>query len=782
MRRRIGSPALNLIVQNRDAFERGEDASVLDLGNCGLTEIPVEIIQNADWIKKLILGDSWNEYNEESQEMELRESKNKGEINTLTNIDNIAQLKNLEHLVISNYRTFTRNDESFELVILPLQNLTNLKSLSIENIDIKENDFSPIAKLSQLEKLTCSSTNLDSIDNLTELWNLKSINFSDTKIESLESISQCTNLEYLDCSFSAVSSLLPLVNILSLKKIKCRGANLQEIDSLRGYIERLTYLNVSLNNLSYPNEIVELENCVHDLTRFWKENISPQFKREKINIAYFDHNSSINGSTILSIFNQENLISDSINYSTQIGSKEICIWDISQMGPIHNLIKILFLFCDIYVFIWQGDSYKSSLDQKKYLRACLDILASSKMSKSVRVIIIEKMTENFEINFLSNAEKEEFAQRRLEITSHSFGLINGKRKKSIASIIEEELEAISSALNISAPPSDSLNFDDVPFKTEHRIWDNKLLFMVITRILQDDLLKDQGLVSYKYLQSQLINVQESTAISNDQLLFVINLLNFYNLIYLIKNTDDSIKSVLAPELKELISKEKLEDITKPKLRLDFKFHSGMYDRFDNAREIFFNSKLITSQEYWKNALLGYINSESYLLIQEESQITFYSPSQPNYIDHIKVWPGLNFLDKSHSCVVYFKNKPEKINREYDSPEEFFNRIKTRISQVTEETYLDDLLKKLDYYFTENDNDNLFELIERIIKSSEQESLIEIYYIKKAQYNELFKDKITGNITNTEFLERMGQLRSQISGFIGEIKKSIDNNTKYIHSA
>jgi len=35
--------ALSLIRENIEKHQRGEDATVLDLGNCGITEVPEEI-------------------------------------------------------------------------------------------------------------------------------------------------------------------------------------------------------------------------------------------------------------------------------------------------------------------------------------------------------------------------------------------------------------------------------------------------------------------------------------------------------------------------------------------------------------------------------------------------------------------------------------------------------------------------------------------------------------------------------------------------------------------
>lgn len=46
--------ALKLIAENKAKHARGEDARVLDLGNCGLTEVPEEVFA-LTWLECLVL-------------------------------------------------------------------------------------------------------------------------------------------------------------------------------------------------------------------------------------------------------------------------------------------------------------------------------------------------------------------------------------------------------------------------------------------------------------------------------------------------------------------------------------------------------------------------------------------------------------------------------------------------------------------------------------------------------------------------------------------------------
>ena len=49
--------ALKLIAENKAKHARGEDARVLDLGNCGLTEVPKEVGE-LNWLEILVLSSS----------------------------------------------------------------------------------------------------------------------------------------------------------------------------------------------------------------------------------------------------------------------------------------------------------------------------------------------------------------------------------------------------------------------------------------------------------------------------------------------------------------------------------------------------------------------------------------------------------------------------------------------------------------------------------------------------------------------------------------------------
>ena len=58
--------ALRRIRENKDKHARGEDASFLDLGNCGLTKVPQEIGELV-WLEGLSLSSEWWEWDGEER-------------------------------------------------------------------------------------------------------------------------------------------------------------------------------------------------------------------------------------------------------------------------------------------------------------------------------------------------------------------------------------------------------------------------------------------------------------------------------------------------------------------------------------------------------------------------------------------------------------------------------------------------------------------------------------------------------------------------------------------
>src|SRR5262245_16399140 len=119
--------ALQLIAENKKARE-----TFLDLGNCGLTEIPREIEELA-WLNSLSLSSEWYEWDGEN--WQKRKSENSGNGNDgLTDLSPLANVTALQIL----YVTGTQVSD-----LKPLANLSALQTLDVT--DTRVSDLKPLA-------------------------------------------------------------------------------------------------------------------------------------------------------------------------------------------------------------------------------------------------------------------------------------------------------------------------------------------------------------------------------------------------------------------------------------------------------------------------------------------------------------------------------------------------------------------------------------------------------------------------------------------------------------
>src|SRR5262245_60824808 len=137
----MSSLALQLIAENkqtRDPF--------LDLGNCGLSEVPAEVGELI-WLESLSLASRWDEWN--GQTWQKKRSRNTGYGNNrLFDIGPLSRLSRLRSLII---------EEAADLV--PLVGLTTLQRLYIG--DATGCDLTPLAKLTALQELFVSGWGSD---------------------------------------------------------------------------------------------------------------------------------------------------------------------------------------------------------------------------------------------------------------------------------------------------------------------------------------------------------------------------------------------------------------------------------------------------------------------------------------------------------------------------------------------------------------------------------------------------------------------------------------------
>ncbi|QJW91482.1 hypothetical protein HNV11_19905 [Spirosoma taeanense] len=165
--------ALNLIKQAK--LSR---AIFLDLGNCGLMELPDDLTKLI-WLERLNLGDYY--YDEDKKRYTI--SANRGRNN---NLDSSSLTK--------------------------LTQLPNLQSLNLW--DTQVSDIQVLAQLPNLQSLDLSGTKVSDIQGLAQLPNLQSLDLSGTKVSDIQGLAQLPNLQSLNLRGTKVSDISPLRSLI----------------------------------------------------------------------------------------------------------------------------------------------------------------------------------------------------------------------------------------------------------------------------------------------------------------------------------------------------------------------------------------------------------------------------------------------------------------------------------------------------------------------------------------------------------------------------------------
>jgi len=137
--------ASQLIAENKRT-----KASSLDLGNCGLTELPAELGELV-WLEFLSLADEWPEF--QCREWHHKTSTNHGSSNRhLKTIGPLSKLARLRSIYLSRAPVAD---------LAPLANLSALQFLDLWDTHVV--DLSPLTRLSDLQYLNISGTRTWSI-------------------------------------------------------------------------------------------------------------------------------------------------------------------------------------------------------------------------------------------------------------------------------------------------------------------------------------------------------------------------------------------------------------------------------------------------------------------------------------------------------------------------------------------------------------------------------------------------------------------------------------------
>ncbi|MFN0035215.1 MAG: COR domain-containing protein [Saprospiraceae bacterium] len=139
----------------------------------------------------------------------------------------------------------------------PLANLTKLNSLYCYLTQVS--DLSPLANLTNLNALECRSTQVSDLSPLANLTNLNTLSCYSTQVSDLSPLANLTNLNSLYCSSTQVSDLSPLANLTNLNMLSCHSTQVSDLSPLAN----LTNLNTLFCNSTQVSDLSPLANLTN---------------------------------------------------------------------------------------------------------------------------------------------------------------------------------------------------------------------------------------------------------------------------------------------------------------------------------------------------------------------------------------------------------------------------------------------------------------------------------------------------------------------------------------
>ncbi|MBN8684291.1 MAG: leucine-rich repeat domain-containing protein [Chitinophagales bacterium] len=254
--------ALKRIAENKAKHARGEDARVLDLGYCGINQLPD--LSDMDWLETLIVSDEWWDL----EQQRWIKSQNVGLKNRITISPNQSLPSSLRKVVFGGKWGNRWSVSSGDF----LKKLTNLQILNLSSNQISNGDF--LTGLSKLQSLDLSRNQISNGDFLKGLSNLQALDLGANQISNGDFLKDLPNLRLLHLGANQISNGDFLKDLKNLQSLDLSNNQISNGDFLKGLSNLqsldLTYNQISnadfLENLTGLTTINLSKNKIEDLT------------------------------------------------------------------------------------------------------------------------------------------------------------------------------------------------------------------------------------------------------------------------------------------------------------------------------------------------------------------------------------------------------------------------------------------------------------------------------------------------------------------------------------
>jgi len=195
--------ALKRIAENKAKHARGENAHVLNLENCGLTEVPEEVGKLV-WLEKLNLAKNQILHIPNFIQNLLKINDLNLGHNQITSIDELKKLQNLRRLTLCNNQI-----QNVEI----LCHFLKIQGIDLRNNQIVKIDF--VKNLSNLLILYLTNNFVEELSPISNLNKLTTLLLTKNKISNLEPLRRLHSLRKLDVSQNLCIDLSPLLDLIA---------------------------------------------------------------------------------------------------------------------------------------------------------------------------------------------------------------------------------------------------------------------------------------------------------------------------------------------------------------------------------------------------------------------------------------------------------------------------------------------------------------------------------------------------------------------------------------